>query len=54
MIEYFTKWFEVLLDTGDTGNLFLAIWSLGALLLPFVILISAIYAIGYWLYWKTI
>jgi hypothetical protein len=52
--EYFTRWWDVLGSTADTGNIFLGIWSLGALLLPYVVLVSATYALGYWIYTKTI
>lgn len=52
MVGYFEKWWSVLSDTGDTGNFFLAIWSLGALVLPFVVLLGTIVAIATWIEYK--
>lgn len=54
MIGYFEKWFSVLSSTGDTGNFFLAIWSLGALVLPFVIVFALIVGAISWIHWRTI
>lgn len=48
MVGYFEKWFSVMSSTGDTGNLFLAIWSLGALALPFVVVFGAVVAVYAW------
>ena len=52
MVKYFGKWWSVLLDTGDTGNFFLAIWSLGALVLPFVVVFGVIVAVATWIEYK--
>ena len=53
MIEYFTKWFDTLAGTADTGNLFLGIWSIGALLLPFAVVVGVSVAVVHWLYWRV-
>lgn len=49
MVEYFEKWFGVMSSTGDTGNFFLAIWSLGALALPFVVVTGALVMVYAWI-----
>ena len=52
MSEYLEKWWSVLLGTGDTGNFFLAIWSLGALVLPFVVVFGIVVAVATWIEYK--
>jgi hypothetical protein len=54
MIGYFEKWWSVLSSTGDTGNLFLAIWSLGALLIPFAIVFALIVGVLSWIHWRML
>ena len=54
MVGYLEKWWSVLSSTGDTGNFFLAMWSLGALVLPFVVVAGVAVAVYAWIQVKLI
>ena len=47
MIDYFTNWYQIMEDSYKGGNIFLWAWSIGAQLLPFVIVIAGISALCY-------